>query len=493
MALPAQRVHPANPILVTRATSPATALRTKLDPVRSQGALQHCKADEYGRSSSIVHCTNCGAQLLAENLNQPGCPYCGAALPHELRARERAQLVKQLLEDKNHDGIPDAFEPLLNAAQHGQVRAQQPVRLAPTPRPATPPGYAGHRATPLARASAAQKKRGSGCVVFMALLGVLVAGAGTAAVLFLSSADTQSLVTGPVGKTTVGSQSPQTSPKSSWSASAPGCPIDANGDGVDDHVGMSSEPNQPDAVTVVDGATGKILHAGKSYPQSSEAYCLDERWYVVAQPNFTLDFYDARNPEAPVSISARDKLSEFGMGDGCAAFKTADGTSAGVTLPGGTSTACKAEPMHRIYDAPPGLLGLTTKSGAVTVGRRVYTLTKRQQGTEILTVTVTQGKREIWSKELPYASATFSSAIAVAGNKIVLWAAEPANRRVGILVGLDEKTGKQLYAKPQGQLTSNSIQYIGYNGRYVVVAWSSGLFAYDPNTGEVAWHLGRGL
>jgi outer membrane protein assembly factor BamB len=244
---------------------------------------------------------------------------------------------------------------------------------------------------------------------------------------------------------------------------------------------------------LVDGATGKILHAGKPYPQQSEAYCLDERWYVVAQPNFQLDFYDARSPQAPVSVTARDKLREYGKGDGCAAFNTADGTTSGVELPAGTVTRCKAERMRAIHEGPPGLLGLTTHSGAVSVGRRVYTLTKRAQGTEILTLTVTQGKRQLWSKELPYASATFSSGIAVADNRIVLWAAEPANRRVGVLVGLDEKTGKQLYAKPQGKLTSNSIQYLGYNGRYVVVAWSSGLFAYDPTTGDIAWQLGRGI
>jgi hypothetical protein len=323
----------------------------------------------------------------------------------------------------------------------------------------------------------------------MALLGVLVAGAGAFAVFFVSGTNSVSVVT----TTTTQTKTTNASPKLHWSASAPGCPIDANGDGVDDHVGMASEPSADDAVTMVDGASGKILNVGKIYPRQSEAYCLDDRWYVVAQENFQLDFYDGRNPGAPVSITARDKLREYGKGDGCAAFQTADGTVSGVALPGGTVTTCKPDEMHKIYEDPAGLLGLTTRSGQVTVGRRVYTLKKRAQGTEILTLTVTQGKRELWSKELPYTSATFSSAIAVAGNRIVLWAAEPAKRQVGILVGLDEKTGQQLYAKPQGQLTSNSIQYFGYNGRFVVVAWSAGLFGYDPKTGDVAWQVGRGL
>lgn len=437
-----------------------------------------------------MRCVNCGAQLVPENLKQAGCPYCGAALPHEVRAAERAQVVQQLLEDKNQDGVPDALEPLVNAAQQGKLPGQQQQ-----PRPqGPPPGYAGHRppgVMPMSPAAQPQASRGSGCIIVMALLSVLVAAGGAAAVFLVNSSESVTVIstTGSMGQTTNTTQNSRLS----WSASAPGCPIDANGDGVDDHVGMSSESGKPIAVTLVDGASGKILHTGNTYPQSSEAYCLDERWYVVAQPNFRLDFFDARNPGAPVSVTARDKLRAYGKGDGCAAFETADGTTSGIELPGGTVASCKADTLHAIYDAPPGLLGLTTKSGSVTVGRRVYTLTKRAQGTEILTLTVTQGKRELWSKELPYASATFSSGIAVAGNRIVLWAAEPANRRIGVLVGLDEKTGKQLYAKPQGQLTSNSIHYLGYNGRYVVVAWSTGLFGYDPKTGDVAWQLGRGL
>jgi hypothetical protein len=99
-----------------------------------------------------------------------------------------------------------------------------------------------------------------------------------------------------------------------WNGSSGGCPIDANGDGVSDHLGMSGPPGEAYALTLVDGATGKLLHEGKTYPQSSSAYCLDDRWFVVAQDNVQLDFYDARQPAAPISVAARDKLAKYAMG-----------------------------------------------------------------------------------------------------------------------------------------------------------------------------------
>jgi hypothetical protein len=278
-----------------------------------------------------------------------------------------------------------------------------------------------------------------------------------------------------------------------WNGSSGGCPIDANGDGVSDHLGMSGPPGEAYALTLVDGATGKLLHEGKTYPQSSSAYCLDDRWFVVAQDNFQLDFYDARQPAAPISVAARDKLAKYAMGDRCASFETRDGTTSGVSLPGGTVASCKVTSMRAVHDNPPGLLGLTTKSGQVNVGRRIYELKKRARGTEILTLTVTQGQRSVWSKELPYASSTFATGITIAGDVIVLWAAQPADRGTGVVVGLDEKTGQQLYAKPQNGRTSNNINYIGYNGRYVILAWSVGLFAHDPKTGDVVWQVGKSV
>jgi len=97
----------------------------------------------------------------------------------------------------------------------------------------------------------------------------------------------------------------------------------------------------------------------------------------------------------------------------------------------------------------------------------------------------------VWSKELTYASCTFGAAIAVAPGKIVLWAAEPADRSKGLLIGLDEANGNQLYELPIPDSVSNDPDFFKYNGKYVLAANWGALRAYEPATGAEAWRVGR--
>ena len=146
---------------------------------------------------------------------------------------------------------------------------------------------------------------------------------------------------------------------------------------------------------------------------------------------------------------ARDKVSEYGEGPGCVQLKTDDGTTQGIALPSGVATTCAAKSMRRYYgEKPPGLMGLTDHGTALALGARKYTLTQRQSGTEILTITVSEGARTVWSKELPYASCTFGAGIAVAAGKILLWAAHPAERDKG----LDRRLGT---SRPAANCTSS--------------------------------------
>ena len=93
----------------------------------------------------------------------------------------------------------------------------------------------------------------------------------------------------------------------------------------------------------------------------------------------------------------------------------------------------------------------------------------------------------VLEKELPYAAATFASGMAVAGARIVIFGARPAQQDEGMLVGLDAKTGAELYAvKLAGQVT-HGVEAMAYNGRYVVLQFWTYLRAYDPATGEQVW------
>jgi hypothetical protein len=62
---------------------------------------------------NLTRCGHCGANLAPADMSQPACRYCGTVLPHHARAAQQAELVTNLLADKNGNGIPDAFEGLV--------------------------------------------------------------------------------------------------------------------------------------------------------------------------------------------------------------------------------------------------------------------------------------------------------------------------------------------------------------------------------------------
>ncbi|HEY4158024.1 MAG TPA: hypothetical protein VGM29_08000 [Polyangiaceae bacterium] len=278
-----------------------------------------------------------------------------------------------------------------------------------------------------------------------------------------------------------------------WSASPPGCFVDANGDGVLDIAGLSgTTAGENTTPTVIDGSSGKVLWIGTPSPKYPQLACLGRDRFLVAEASFQLDFYTARSPWGVTHVMARDKLDAYGAGTGCARIKTDDGTTMGVQLPSGVAADCAISGSMQRYTAdPPGILGLTDHSTELAVGVRKYTMTKRSSGTEILTIAVSEGSRQVWSHELPYAACTFDSGIAVAGDKILLWVAQPADRSKGVIVGLDEKTGNQLYEHPVPDISSNNPESFEFNGRYVIAANWGALRAYSPSTGDEAWRVGR--
>lgn len=276
----------------------------------------------------------------------------------------------------------------------------------------------------------------------------------------------------------------------SWSASDPGCLIDANGDGVQDIAGLTGE-NEPNRPTVVDGSTGKVLFTGPALGKGTQLGCLGAQGFFVGEGNFQVDFFTARSPWGKTSIMARDKVNAYGVGNGCVQLRTDDGTTMGVQLPSGVATTCPVTSTRRYRDDEPGLMGLTDKGTELTVGARKYSMTVRASGTEILTVRVTESGKQIWTKELPYATCTFGAAIAVGGGKILLWAAQPSERSKGLLVGLEEATGNQAFEHPIPDTSSDSPDFFKFNGKYVLAVNWGALRAYEPATGAEAWRVGR--
>ena len=365
---------------------------------------------------------------------------------------------------------------------------------APAPAPAASPahgvGYfptqpgAGH--PPRGQAPVPSAVRGRSTWVWFLVPVLLSVGAGVVPRL-LQSTDAPALQQA-LSKVTSGSRVPTLS-AISWGGGDPGCLIDANGDGVFDIAGLTGamENNQ---ATVVDGKTGELLFTAPAVKKAEQLACLGDNGFFLLEGNFQLDFFTARSPWGKTAVMAKDKVSAYGAGQGCVQIRTDDGTTQGIALPSGVATTCPAT-VRRYHDDQPGLMGLTDHGTELTVGARKYVMTTRASGTEILTVRVKEGAREVWSRELPYASCTFGAGIAVVAGKIVLWAAEPAERDKGLIVGLDEATGNQLYEIPVTDSVTNNPRLFLSNGKYVVaVSWGA-LRAYDPATGAEAWRVGR--
>ncbi len=241
---------------------------------------------------------------------------------------------------------------------------------------------------------------------------------------------------------------------------------------------------------MVDGKTGTVLFTAPAVKKAEQFGCLGPNGFFLVEGNFQVDFFTARSPWGKTSVMARDKVSAYGSGQGCVQLRTDDGTTQGLQLPSGVATTCPAT-VRRYYEDEPGLMGLTDHSTELVIGARKYAMNTRPSGTEILTVKVSEGSRQVWSKELPYASCTFGTGIAVLGDKILLWAAQPSERDKGLIVGLDAATGNQLYEVPVNDSVTNNPRFFKSNGKYVLaVSWGA-LRAYDPATGAEAWRVGR--
>jgi hypothetical protein len=64
-----------------------------------------------------VNCTHCGKNLTTDDLRRVDCRHCGTVLPHHARAQQQIAVVQGMLADRNGNGIPDAYEPLVMNAQ----------------------------------------------------------------------------------------------------------------------------------------------------------------------------------------------------------------------------------------------------------------------------------------------------------------------------------------------------------------------------------------
>lgn len=269
------------------------------------------------------------------------------------------------------------------------------------------------------------------------------------------------------------------------------CPVDADGDGIGDVASMAWSSGHQDRITVVSGKDGRILWQSRSLKQNIPFYCLSREWIAVEHPGFRLELHHVRRPQKAVTVTLRDKLDAVAAGTGCVRLKTADGRVTGLRLPQGTTGPCRAGKLRRARLLHHGVIERSDRRGAVTRDGVRYEVRMRRQGTPMLTVEARRRGRRIWTRDLPLSASRYGTALALVGNRLVVFGVRPQRETQGVLLALDPASGAQAYARDLRHQSSQALAYFEYNGRYVVLAAWVGLHAFDPATGERAWHIGR--
>jgi hypothetical protein len=142
-------------------------------------------------SVPVPSCDNCGKNFTTDDLRGTACKNCGTVLAHHRRAAQQVAVINQMMVDRNGNGIPDAFEPMVQNAQANAMN--QAFGMAPGPTPMMPYGgygmqnpYAQQQAQAAGRAAAtAGAAVGVIMIVVIAVTAVLVIG-GALAAFFLA-------------------------------------------------------------------------------------------------------------------------------------------------------------------------------------------------------------------------------------------------------------------------------------------------------------------
>ncbi|MBX3182388.1 MAG: PQQ-binding-like beta-propeller repeat protein [Polyangiaceae bacterium] len=267
-----------------------------------------------------------------------------------------------------------------------------------------------------------------------------------------------------------------------------GCLVDADGDAVLDVVGLSGGVSGRHTPTIVNGATGEVRWRGQTGNDKTKVLCAGRNHFLVTGGDFSARLITARSPSQERVVQLRDEAQSATLGNGCVSVRTSDGSSMGIQLATGATGAC--EVADNPWRREPGMIGLTDRQTEITSGKRRYTLTQRESGTPILTLSASEGGKTLWTQETRYRKATFASAVAPAGGTVVVFGARLADDKKGMLIGFDAATGAERYAVELSGVSTWKVEMLQFNGQYVIASYWTGLYAFNPVNGKVAWSLG---
>jgi len=261
------------------------------------------------------------------------------------------------------------------------------------------------------------------------------------------------------------------------------CFPDVNGDGIRD-VALWYGWATNTGVAVFDGKNGRRIWATPRLSQvgSGILHCADASTVVAGVNDFTVRAYEATTGQLRWNTRISDEPHRFASGDGCISVGGKDGKVTGLSVTTGSEQPCSAR------DEPstgPALneSGLTF----VTAGLAV-TISAREVGTPMLTLTATKDMAQVWQRELGVFaedSFLFGRELAYTDRVIVVGGLEPPRELV--LLGIDALTGSEMWRRKFNRAEYRPQFVIAERDR--IYARIDGLAAIDPITGKNLWHV----
>jgi hypothetical protein len=274
------------------------------------------------------------------------------------------------------------------------------------------------------------------------------------------------------------------------------CVGDHNGDEVLDVAGVYGEAGADVRIGVVDGKTGETLWNRPGYELGYHVFCPTEGWFGVGHPSkMQVGFWPFRDPAAHFKRVLSDRPHAYGTAEGCVTIETRDDRTVGFAWGSGEPTECEASYRQELHEvASPHLAeGPHPEPLSLRHGDTDYLLSTAQKGTPFLVAAAHRNGETLWEQRLPLvAVAERQLAMVEARGALLIFGSQP-DKPIGSLglITLDATTGRPRYERELAQDTSvGRLEALDRNGPYVVFAHGYGLFALDPDRGEIAWQVG---
>ena len=260
------------------------------------------------------------------------------------------------------------------------------------------------------------------------------------------------------------------------------CFIRANADDTDDLLVWSGDSAQARLVAV-DGKSGQGIWETKTIPHLADAYlhCVEASTFLVGGADFTVRSYESVSARERWVARVSDKPAKAAVGAGCVLIETDDKQRVGLSLDNGSPKSCTTKEQ-------PGNWRSRANDRArlpFTAGGLTITLTKRAQGTPMLTLAATRGKQPVWQTPLDvYSNIPFAlpGTMAYSDRSVFVGGRNVSSDISTAVIGVDAASGRVLW-----KAGFPDVDFLAVNGGALYAAAGRLLMSLDPATGGVIW------